>query len=70
VCGLCAVACAGALIMLSRLVGLVVVCVVVRSRVERVVAVESLRSWIIFVVIVACCVGNVLYRVLRFALDY
>jgi hypothetical protein len=52
--------------MRRRIVGLVVVCVVVRLRVERVVAVvaNSAWSWVVIVVIIACGVGNVFYRVL------
>jgi hypothetical protein len=61
---LCTVALVRALVVRCGVVRLIVVCVVMRLRVERVVAVVSLRSWVVIVVIVSSCVWNVLYRVL------
>jgi hypothetical protein len=51
----------------SRVVGLVVVCVVMRLGIERVVAVvaDAAGPRVVVVVVVACGIGNVLYRILR-----
>jgi hypothetical protein len=55
-----------ALVVRSRVVGLAVVCIVMRLRVEGVVAVvaHTARSRIVIIVVGASSVGNVLYRIL------
>jgi hypothetical protein len=60
-----------ALIVRRRVIGLAVVCVVMRLRVERVVAVvaNAARSWVVIVVIVAASIWNILYRVLGLVSD-
>lgn len=50
--------------MLWRVVWLVVVGIVVILGVERVVAVVSLGSWVVVVVVVSRCVWDIFYRIL------
>jgi hypothetical protein len=63
-CGLHAIARAWALVVRRRVVRLVVVRIVMRLRIERVIAVVSLRSWVVIILVGASCVWDVLYRVL------